>query len=323
MAYYQEDHEVISKSTGEILTKEYEEKHKREYERRKKTAEYFSEQDAKRAAHKDSLLAEHTKALDGFIWTNFTPLKTFKEKYEGLKESHYARLMYMSTFLIHDSEQIKTDNARPIKKKEIAGLIAASDRATRDFIRDVKKYGLLSIDDDNNVYLHELFTKGRMKPGRGYTHTRMFRRTIRQLYEMVDGRGAKKLGVIFNVIPFIDFRINILCHNADEMVKDSSELVIMTLEELADKLGYADSRRLKDTLYSFKIDGNRLIHITKDQNDKSIIMVNPKFVYAGDYEDFKGNIELLAGFDTMTTTGLHFSNKRLSDVETEDKTNEN
>ena len=300
-----EDYEVLDTKTGEIITDKVNEQLKREEERRKKANEYFREQEAKRALHKGSSLNKHSDDLGGFVWANFTPLVAFKEQYPGLIESHYARLMYMSTFLKHDSEQLKTDNNRPIKKKEIRGMLGLTETPAKKFIKEVTAHGLLSFDDENNVYIHKIFTKGR-NTSRGYSRTRMYIQTVRKLYELVDGRNVKKLGVIFSVIPFIDFRLNILAHNADEGVKDSSELIIMTMADLAKELGFSDARRLKETLHSFKIDDQRIVHTAKDTKGKSIIIVNPKFVYAGNHEDF----EKLNEFDGLTLSGLFFNNKR-------------
>lgn len=299
------DFEVINKNTGEIITDEVNEQLKNDEERRKRAAKFFDEKEAQLALHKESTLNDHADKLGGFVWTNFTPLVAFKEKYPGLIESHYARLMYMSTFLKHNSEQLKTDNNRPIKKKEIRGMLGLTETPAKNFIKEVTAHGLLSFDDDNNVFIHNLFTKGR-SDSRGYTRTRMYVQTVRKLYELVDGRNVKKLGVIFSVIPFIDFRLNILAHNADKGVKDSSELIIMTMADLAKELGFSDARRLKETLHSFKIDGQRIVHTANDTKGKSIIIVNPKFVYAGNHEDF----EKLNEFDGLTLSGLFFNNKR-------------
>lgn len=299
------DFEVINKNTGEIITDEVNNQLKNEDDRRKRAAEFFKERDARIALHKESSLNNHSEELGGFVWTNFTPLITFKEQYPGLIESHYARLMYMSTFLKHDSEQLKTDNNRPIKKKDIRGMLALTETPAKNFIKEVTAHGLLSFDDENNVFIHNLFTKGR-NDSRGYTRTRMYIQTVRKLYELVDGRNVKKLGVIFSVIPFIDFRLNILAHNADKGVKDSSELIIMTMADLAEELGFSNSQKLKETLHSFKIDGQRIVHTANDTKGKSIIIVNPKFVYAGNHEDF----EKLNEFDGLTLSGLFFNNKR-------------
>lgn len=300
-----ENHGVFDLTTGEIVTEEVKQAMKKEEERRKNAAEYFKEQEARKALHKDSSLNDHADKLGGFVWTNFTPLVTFKEKYPGLIESHYARLMYMSTFLKHDSEQLKTDNNRPIKKREIRGMLGLTETPAKNFIKEVTAHGLLSFDDENNVFIHNLFTKGR-SDSRGYTRTRMYIQTVRKLYELVDGRNVKKLGVIFSVIPFIDFRLNILAHNADKGVKDSSELIIMTMADLAKELGFSNSQKLKETLHSFKIDGQRIVHTANDTKGKSIIIVNPKFVYAGNHKDF----EKLNEFDGLTLSGLFFNNKR-------------
>lgn len=299
------DFRVSRISTGEIITDEVNEQLKNDEDRRKRIAKYLDEKEAQLALHKDSALNTHSDDLGGFVWTNFTPLLSFKEQYPGLIESHYARLMYMSTFLKHDSEQLKTDNNRPIKKSEIRGMLGLTETPTKKFIKEVTAQCLMSFDDENNVYIHNLFSKGR-SGSRGYSRTRMYIQTVRKLYELVDGRNVKKLGVIFSVIPFIDFRLNILAHNADKGVKDSSELIIMTMADLAKELGFSDARRLKETLHSFKIDGQRIVHTAVDTKGKSIIIVNPKFVYAGNHEDFNK----LNEFDGTTLSGLFFNNKR-------------
>lgn len=304
------NYKVTDIETNEDITIEFDRQLETTEKTRQVRAEHFQRQNQRKEEFESSELRQHVEDLNGFIWANFTPLVSFKEKYVGLKESHYARLMYMATFLNHNTNQLKKDNGHEIKKKHIQGMIAASERATRDFIKDVKEHDLLSFDKYDNVYLHHLFTKGRTS-GRGYSHTRMYRKSIRDLYELADGRDVKKLGVIFNVIPYIDFRINVLCHNADEMVRNSNDLIIMTLKELADKLGFKDPHKLKETLHTFKIDGQRVVHITKDQNEKSIIIVNPKFVYAGGHEDYAKNADFLKDFNTLSGTSIFFSNKRL------------
>ncbi|WP_160848087.1 hypothetical protein [Pontibacillus yanchengensis] len=119
-------------------------------------------------------------------------------------------------------------------------------------------------------------------------YTRVYRKTIRELYAMYNGRTIKQLGLIYAVLPYINFNYNIVCHNAEEYNKDNVKP--MTTADLAKKLGYSKAEQLTKALRGVKYEGQRVFGFFECEDDarKKKIVVNPNVIYAGSGEKLDG-----------------------------------
>jgi hypothetical protein len=114
---------------------------------------------------------------------------------------------------------------------------------------------------------------------------RIYRQTVRQLYEEYGrGRDVKQLAIVFAVIPFLHYNVNILCYNPQEYYVDNIQP--MTVDKLAALLGYAQTSKLKAAMNGIKLGDKPVFVFVEDVHDKRKrrIIVNPRVVFAGNHE---------------------------------------
>lgn len=114
-----------------------------------------------------------------------------------------------------------------------------------------------------------------------YRHTRLFRSTVRDLYERYNGRAIKQLALIYSVLPFVNFACNVVCFNPEE--GDEDRVQPMDLDNLAALLHYQDTQKLKKALEAIKLDGKPAFYLPHNIHDKRKrrVIVNPRIVFAG------------------------------------------
>ncbi|QQP11662.1 hypothetical protein FJQ98_21125 [Lysinibacillus agricola] len=115
----------------------------------------------------------------------------------------------------------------------------------------------------------------------------MFKKTVRDLYDLSNGRTVGQLALVYSVLPFLNFETNIVCHNPDET--DPDRLQPMNIESLAELLGYANAAKLKLTMNRVKIDGKVVFGFFENTNDRRQkgITVNPRVVFGGNGEQLQ------------------------------------
>lgn len=98
---------------------------------------------------------------------------------------------------------------------------------------------------------------------------------------MFTGRTLAKLGIIYAILPYINFNYNTVCENPTEVIPD--KVKPMEIQKLATELGYTDHKHLAKTLKAVKYRNKPVFKFVTDGSDsrKSHIIVNPNVVYAG------------------------------------------
>ncbi|MBU5265728.1 hypothetical protein [Virgibacillus proomii] len=230
-------------------------------------------------------LAKHQTVHGGFVFAFFEAYRSMHERFPFLSKSDLARLMFVGTYISWETNHLVYDNGRPINKKNLGELLGMSRNAYATFYRSLTKNGILSEAETGLIVDSSLFFRGDLSNAPEQTknlqYTRMFRKTIRDLYNMFNGRSIKKLSVIYEILPYVNFNYNIICHNPSEVQQD--KITPMTIKELAQKLGYADYRKLMRALRDIKIDDISVFGFFSVERDsrKKKVVVNPAVVYAG------------------------------------------
>lgn len=191
-----------------------------------------------------------------FIFMIYTPVQTFIEKYSGITKGDYARLVYLSTFLQQSGTRLKKDTVNFVKAKDIKEMLGVPDRTAKLFLQRTKEAGVLFSDTDDYINISsEVFINGR--PGRSSKvrkFTRIFIDNTRHLYHAYKkGKAIEKLGTLYALVPYIDYRTNILCANANEDITEISELIPLNRKDIAKVLGHTDESRVLRTLSSLAV----------------------------------------------------------------------
>jgi hypothetical protein len=255
------------------------------------TPVYSEEQ--KRSYRGITELQMHSDEHGGFIIAFFEQSITMSERIPGLLQSDLARLLFLATYTSYPTRgdtygYLRHDNGNYISKKGLFGLLKMSRSKFEEFYGKLTKNQIIDEVEDKLAVNPTYFYRGDFSKVKSIAddmqRTRVFRKTVRELYHEYNGRKIKQLGLIYAVLPFIHFKYNILSHNPGE--QSSNHVKPMRLGELADKLGYSKATKLKEALREIRFDKKPVFQFVEDESDtrKKKIIVNPAVVFASNNE---------------------------------------
>lgn len=214
--------------------------------------------------------------------------KEILENYGGFYFNFYKRINIEGQFLFRflylcsymNYNNYLSDGRRLITLDKVNNLLALSDTELRRTIKFLLENELIKIDD-NLILINEKYCKkGKIHKTKSIEVIRMFNEAIRELYEKALPREHKKLSLLISILPYINFRYNIICKNPNE---DNIELVEpYKMSELCELLGYdkTNSSKLKRQLFALRINKEEVIGIFEKSCGKAIF-VNPRLYYKG------------------------------------------
>ncbi|KAF0816585.1 hypothetical protein KIS4809_4652 [Bacillus sp. ZZV12-4809] len=277
------DGTIVDNETGEVVNDRYELVTKAPDEVRRKWAE------GQRVKQE---LADHHDQNGGFVFAYYESCKAVTERLPGFNQPDLARLMLIGTYVNFGTNHLTHPNGRAIDKKALAEILGMSRNKFSEFYKRLVEGGAVIEAPTGLIVNAELFYRGyesdAPKSVDHLQHTRMYRKTVRELYEMLGSRSVKKLGIVYSVLPYVNFKVNTVCRNPQNSNED--ELDAMTIGELADILGYEHVGFFAKTLKSIKHNGQSVFKLVEDDGDarSKYIIVNPNVVYAGNGDSLKG-----------------------------------
>lgn len=236
-------------------------------------------------------LTAHEIENGHFVFAFFEGCKTMGEQYPTLTQADLARLMVVGTYTGYSTGRLQHDNGRAIDRKALDKLVGITRNKFAEFYRKLISEDILREAGDEIYVNPSVFYRGSLKEVGydldEYRHTRLFRKTVRDLYARYTGRATAQLAIIYAVLPFLNFDTNVVCYNPEEVCEDY--IRPMNLEKLAALLHYKDTQKLRRALNSVKIDGQYVFWLPNNVNDKRErrIIVNPRVVFAGSAESLK------------------------------------
>ena len=234
----------------------------------------------------------YQKENGGFVFLFYQINKSMQQYTNNLTKSDITRLLYLTTYISFESNQIKYDNGRLISDDDMMKLLRLKKRQYNEYISKLVDNNILYIDANNNKYINDnICWSGNINTkqlkSRDINYTRLFKKTVRQLYDNATVREFPRLSIIYMILPYVNLYTNIVCHNPDEI--DPSLIKPLTLSELAAKLNYAKYDKLKDAMYKTIIDNQYVFGFFNFDKDKRTnkIVINPKVLFAGNYDNLK------------------------------------
>lgn len=207
----------------------------------------------------------------------------FYKRFDSKIEIQYiVRFLYLCTFLNYDN--YLSDGYRLIKEDKLEDILKLGRREYYKTKSVLIEHDLIKITDDNNILVNnKLCKKGKINKTKSIEVVRMFKNAIKDLYEKSTPREHKKIGILIEMLPYINYKYNVVCSNPEEQ---NIELVKpMTLKDICIKLGYSESysSKIKKKLLSMTVNGKYVIKFSEIYTGKSI-WVNPRVYYKGNYD---------------------------------------
>ncbi|MED4082651.1 hypothetical protein P4637_17280 [Halalkalibacterium halodurans] len=232
----------------------------------------------------------HADKYGGFIIAFFEGSRRMTDIFPDLTQADYARLLYVSTYTAYSERDdlhcyLKHDNGHFINRSSLYKLLGVSRNTFSVFYRKLIDNNIIQELDGKLAINPAFFFRGEIKKAVhfhsvGTKHTRVFRRTVRELYKEYGQRKTKQLGILYAILPYVNFRYNILCHNPAESNCDLVQPI--KLGELAGKLGYRNASKLKTAMRGIRFEDMPVFQFVEDAHDnrQRKVIVNPALFYA-------------------------------------------
>lgn len=252
-------------------------------------------------------LTKYSENLGGYVNMSYVRNELLFSKVD-IDRANITRLIYLSTFIDYNTRQEnllvkhgKDYKIEPLTKSDIKKILGLGDTAFKSFLANVKKVNLIYEVDKKFYISPDYFTKGKVK-FEGKDYARVFINTTRFLYENSNPKQHKQLSYIFQLVPYMNYELNILCYNPQE--RNFYELDKINLKQVCEILGVDTERRnmnkLKNELLKFKVNVNDteypFLSYAKIQNvngSKDYFVINPQVVWQGkDTDRVKDTINL-------------------------------
>lgn len=235
----------------------------------------------------------YNKELGGFIFLLFKYSDLLLERYDEIDPQDITKLFYLATYVNYEGYLMYDNTNKVMSKKSLMNKIGVTRSKFDTFFKKMVDLGILTYKNKKIRVNNELFFKGSMdeviKSRKDYT--RMYIDSIRYLYNNVHKKSHKRLGNYFKIIPYIHRQENVLCWNPDSHVSNMKTMVLRDLKNILN-YEYSSAKEFIRKLFDLKLkEGNHIMgffHRSINFWD-SIIIINPKVVYGG---DFMGNKDM-------------------------------
>lgn len=252
------------------------------------TGEQNKKETVKKHIKNDSEIAELIREFGGFYFSCYKNLLKLK-----LDRQYIFRFIYLCTLMNYDNKvefgKAKGENGQA-REKDLQEILRLSQNETIRTKKELIKHKLIIINDDKTISINDKYAKkGDIDKRRLKGSVRMMEQAIQELYNKAKPIEHKKLALLIELLPHINFTHNILCHNPNE--SDISQIQAMTLYELA-KMFNTNQTRLKNELFKLRVNDEIVIGLFTKPNGIHIY-VNPRVYYKGNnINDLKALINM-------------------------------
>lgn len=229
--------------------------------------------------------------LGGFYFSIYNKLLEL-----SLAPQYRFRFIFLCTHINYDGK-LEYGNgkgdSRLMIEKDLGEVLMLKEEETRKTKKALIESDLITIEDDKTITINKKYAvKGKIGKRDLKGSIRMMEQGIQELYAKATPKEHKKLALLVEILPYVNFQHNIVCNNPNE--SSAKNVIPITLTELANMLGYSTTQKLKRGLMDIKINNESLIMIVTI-NRKSMIIVNPRVYYKGN------NIDALKGIINLFT----------------------
>lgn len=202
-----------------------------------------------------------------------------------MKPKTAARLMYLATYLSYDGV-LRNTQRTPMTKKDMMEALGLKRKTFDRFFAEAIDANLLFKTCHGYTMSAECFVRGKVARESGTRFTKVFIKSMRDLYEVTPVQLHQYLGYIFLMMPYVNVQWNVVCHNPlQERLEDVQP---MTLGEFCDTIGYDrnNAKRLLDSYrhITFNWRGQQQYFCTffyEDDIRDMRIVCNPNIFYIG------------------------------------------
>lgn len=203
---------------------------------------------------------------------------------KDLDDQFKFRFIFLCTYLKYNDDRlvVKQPNGlyRLIKENELIDLLKLSEREVRTTKRVLIDNNLIYIDKkDCSIHINDKISLvGNIQNSNSNNYVKIFKNTIRDLYNQSKPREHKKIALLINLLPFVHFQYNIICKNPScDLIENIRPY---TVKELMNMFKMTNITGFKKRLLGIKCNNKKVAMIFEDF-DKTMIAINPSIFYRG------------------------------------------
>lgn len=164
-------------------------------------------------------------------WKNTSLLKQYIDKTCGdfyfnyynktIDREYLFRFMYLCTYMNY-SNYIEFGNCKGkgklATKKDLKEILKLKDQQFYNTINYFFKEDMIFENDEGYIKVNPMLcNRGKMRKGASrYGVVRMFNNAIQELYRNSNTREHEKIGLLFKLLPYVNYKWNIVCANQNE-----------------------------------------------------------------------------------------------------------
>lgn len=204
------------------------------------------------------------------------------DKYD-IKPQYKLRFLYLASHLDYNNGSMiirgEYNTKIRLNRQTMKDILMLKGAEFNNTVKVLSECDLLIKDGKYYDLNTDCSSKGNV-PKNKKDYTRVFIKTIRDLYGKCEPKNHKQLYYIFKILPFVNLQFNIPCHNTDCETMNLVEP--MKLPDVCDAIGYdrSSSNKLWKLIRGFKINGDYVV-CKHTIDDKEYIAINPRVYYAG------------------------------------------
>lgn len=268
---------LIKNDTGEIVDENFEFETLEDRERKK--------QGAIKAKDFEEYKEIQKQVMGNFIFFLYNSLNKLKKV---LSDADICKYIMLATYTKKDGHLILDNNKTYIDKKKMQELLLVTKPNFNKFYNNLIENKLLIEEEKSKKYKINLniFWRGYEKDYKNLTnnklenYTRLYINATRELYKL-NYKKSKKLAIAYKLIPYVNWKYNVLCSNIKEI--DKNKINPLTIKDVMSILGYSQHHiaTFKKDFYGIKFYDYVLFKTLQDDPDyaTSTIIVNPLFAY--------------------------------------------
>ena len=217
-------------------------------------------------------------------------------RYENILKGNIGKQMltrsiYLCTLANYDGILVygnaKGEN-KFVKEKDLQEILGLGRSETMNTKRDIiKENKIFLVKEDKTIMMNpEYFLKGKVEEKKELKGAiRVFKEAIEELYKKSKPREHKRLALLIDLLPYVNFTHNVICNNPSE--KEIERIDPLTLKEVMEIAEYSNVTKFKKELLNVTVNGELAMKITETKYGK-FIYVNPRVYYkGGNFEDLK------------------------------------
>lgn len=226
----------------------------------------------------------------GSFYFNF-----YKRLLDKIEPQYLTRFLYLCTYLDYEGRLVKKVGKIKviIRESELQFILKLSRAETYNTKIVLINNNLIEIKDSVIYINQEYCRKGDIMKNSKVQKVRMFDDAIKELYETSTKTEHKRLALLFQLLPYVNLRWNVICKNPKEEILE--EINPYSIKELMVLLEQTNITRFKKSLLDLTVNGESVIMFNKKKNG-DLLTVNPKVYYKGVDID---ELEYLIGLFSM------------------------